>query len=121
MNARKPSAVPTAHDRGLAAETMAALFLRLKGYRILERRFRTRLGEIDIVARRGGVIAFVEVKLRRSREDAAEAIGRINQSRVRQAAALYLARHTEYTVCETRFDALVMAPGRLPRHIENAF
>lgn len=109
------------HNTGMKAETMAALYLRLKGYKILERRYRTHLGEIDIVAKRYGVVAFVEVKLRRTHESAAEAIDRINQARVRRAAELYLAKHIEYTVFETRFDALVMAPGRLPQHIVGAF
>ena len=111
----------TNHARGAKAETIAALFLRMKGYQILERRFKTQLGEIDIIAKRYGVIAFVEVKMRKTHEDAAEAIHHINQDRVRRAAELYLARNTGYTVFETRFDALVMAPGKLPRHIENAF
>lgn len=111
----------TSHNKGLAAEALAAIYLRLKGYKILERRYRTHLGEIDIIAKRYGVVAFIEVKFRRNYEEAAEAVDRINQSRVRKAAELYLAKHTEYTVFETRFDALVMAPGRLPEHIENAF
>lgn len=118
---RKAKGKKTGHARGLNAETLAAFYLRCKGYRILERRFRTPLGEIDIIARRGKAVAFVEVKLRKTQEDAAEAIHAINQARVRQAAALYLARHTEYTVLETRFDALVLAPGRMPQHIVNAF
>ena len=111
----------TGHRKGLNAETVAALYLRCKGYRILERRYRTPLGEIDIIAKRGGAVAFVEVKLRKTHDDGAEAIHAGNQQRVRQAAALYLAKHTEYTVLETRFDALVLAPGKLPRHIMNAF
>lgn len=115
------TAPKSSHNKGLAAETLAALYLRLKGYRIMERRYRAHLGEIDIIAKRYGVLAFIEVKFRRSHEEAAEAVDRINQSRVRKAAELYLAKHTEYTVFETRFDALVMVPGRMPRHIENAF
>ena len=111
----------TGHARGLTAETIAALYLRCKGYRILERRFRTPLGEIDIIARRGGAVAFIEVKLRKTHDAAAEAIHAHNQARVRQAAALYLARHPEYAGLETRFDALMLAPGRLPQHIVNAF
>ncbi|MDE1153192.1 MAG: YraN family protein [Micavibrio sp.] len=111
----------TNHQKGQRAETVAALFLRVKGYKILERRFKCHAGEIDIIALRYGVVAFIEVKMRKTREDAAEAIHAINQSRVRRAAELYLSRHTEYTVFETRFDALVMAPGKLPQHIENAF
>lgn len=111
----------TGHARGKKAETVAALFLRMKGYKILERRYKTPVGEIDIIALRAGVVVFVEVKLRASREDAAEAIHRINQERVRRAAALYLSRHIRYTNSDMRFDALVMAPGKLPQHIENAF
>jgi putative endonuclease len=111
----------TGHARGLTAETVAAFYLICKGYRILGRRVRTPLGEIDIVARRGRLVVFIEVKLRRTHEDAAEAVHRINQERVRRAAALYLARHSEYTAFDQRFDALVLAPGRLPQHIINAF
>ena len=111
----------TNHARGARAETIAALFLRMKGYKILERRFKTHMGEIDIIAMRYGVIAFVEVKMRKTHEDAAEAIHQINQERVRRAAELYLAPPNTYTVFESRFDALVMAPGKLPQHIENAF
>lgn len=111
----------TGHAKGLSAEAFATLYLRCKGYRILARRFRTPAGEIDIVARRKRVIAFVEVKHRRTADAAAEAIHGANQERVRRAAALYLARHSEYTMYDMRFDALVMAPGRLPQHITNAF
>jgi putative endonuclease len=111
----------TGHNKGMLAETVAALFLRMKGWRIMERRYRTHVGEIDIVAKRYGVVAFIEVKFRRKTEDAAEAIDRINQSRVRRAAELYLMKHTEYTTFETRFDVVIMAPNTLPEHIENAF
>ncbi len=112
---------PSGHQKGMNAETIAALYLRVKGYSILERRFRTHLGEIDIIAKRYGIIAFVEVKLRGTHEDAMDAVHSVNQERVRRAAELYLSRHIEYTVFETRFDALVMAPGKLPQHIMNAF
>jgi putative endonuclease len=111
----------TGHNKGMLAETVAALFLRAKGWRILERRYKTHVGEIDIIARRYGVVAFMEVKFRRKHEAAAEAIDRINQSRVRRAAELYLMKHTEYTTFETRFDAIIMAPNSLPEHIQNAF
>jgi putative endonuclease len=111
----------TGHNKGMVAETVVALYLRMKGWRILERRYSTYVGEIDIIARRYGVVAFVEVKCRRKSEAAAEAIDRINQSRVRRAAELYLMKHPEYTTMETRFDAVIMAPNTLPEHIENAF
>ncbi|MBI1216722.1 MAG: YraN family protein [Alphaproteobacteria bacterium] len=109
------------HAKGLAAEKQAAVYLKLKGYSILQMRYKTPQGEVDIVARRGRLIVFVEVKLRAALDAAAEAIHPQNQHRVRQAAALYLAAHPEYTDFDARFDALLMAPRRLPRHIENAF
>lgn len=111
----------TAHAKGITAENWAAVYLMLKGYSILGRRVRTRLGEIDIVARRGGVLCFVEVKLRKTGTAAAEAIHSLNQGRVRRAAELYLQKYPRYTVCDIRFDALVMAPWRWPYHVIGAF
>lgn len=111
----------TSHNTGLEAEKWAVLYLRLKGYQILEKRYRTPMGEIDIVAKRYGVLVFVEVKHRRTHEEAMDAVHRVNQERVRRAAELYLTRHIEYTVLENRFDVLVMAPGKLPQHIQGAF
>jgi putative endonuclease len=111
----------TGHAKGVAAEKQAAAYLRLKAYRILEMRYKTPHGEVDIIAQRGKLIVFVEVKYRDALAAAAEAVHARNQRRVRQAAALYLAQHEEYTDFDVRFDALLMAPRRLPRHIENAF
>lgn len=109
------------HATGLRAEFWAALYLRLKGYRVLEQRFKTPLGEIDMVVRRGRRLAFVEVKWRATAAQAAEAIHSRNRDRVRRAAALYLQRHPEYTGWEVGFDALVMAPRAWPRHMRNAW
>ena len=80
---------------GLSAESRAAALLIAQGYRILARRFRTPLGEIDIVARRRGVLVFVEVKARDSFDAAAEAIGKRQQSRIIASAQLWLAGHPE--------------------------
>lgn len=88
---------------------------------MLEYRFKTLLGEIDLIVKKGAVVVFVEVKLRRTEAAAAEAIHAKNQSRVRNAAELYLQKHPEYNKYELRFDALVMAPGAWPQHIENAW
>src|SRR5262249_21187193 len=90
---------------GLSAEARAAALLMAKGYRILARRFRTPLGEIDIVARRSGVLVFVEVKARDSFDTAAEAIGKRQQSRIVAAAQLWLAAHPEDAMRDMRFDA----------------
>ena len=106
---------------GLSAESRAAAFLIAKGFRILARRFRTPLGEIDIVARRRGVLVFVEVKARDSFDAAAEAIGKRQQSRIIAAAQLWLASHPEDAMRDMRFDVVLVVPGRLPRHLQAAF
>ena len=111
----------TGYKKGLWAEGLACAFLMLKGYRIAACRFKTRVGEIDIVARRGNTLAFVEVKLRKTSQTAAEAIHFRNQERVRRASSLYLQRHPEYTGTDVRFDAVVMAWGSWPQHITDAF
>ncbi len=111
----------TGHAKGLWAETFAGLYLTFKGYRILARRFKTPLGEIDLVAKRGGTIVFVEVKLRATVESAAEAIHVKNQSRIRNAAALYVQKYPAYSNMAMRFDALVLARGCWPVHIKDAF
>src|ERR1700687_4773257 len=80
---------------GLSAESRAAAYLIAKGYRILGRRFRTPVGEIDIVARRRGVLVFVEVKAREKLDDAAEAIGKRQQGRIIAAAEFWLAGHPQ--------------------------
>src|SRR6516162_5240130 len=99
----------------------AAAFLIAKGYRILFRRFKTPVGEIDIVARRRGVLVFVEVKARERLEDAAEAIGKRQQSRIIAAAEFSLAGHPRDASGDIRFDVVLVAPGRLPVHLPGAF
>jgi len=111
----------TGHSKGLLAELKAKSFLRFRGFSILAERFKTPLGEIDLIAKKGNLVVFVEVKLRKTRDAAAEAIHAKNQSRVRSAAELYLQQHPEYNECDMRFDALVMTPGAWPQHIPDAF
>lgn len=106
---------------GLSAESRAAAFLTAKGYRILARRFRTPVGEIDIVARRMGTLAFIEVKARGRLDDAAEAIGKRQQTRIIAAAQLWLVNHPEDALSDMRFDVVLIVPGRLPRHLLAAF
>ena len=106
---------------GLSAESRAAALLIAKGYRILARRFRTPLGEIDIVARRRSVLVFVEVKARDSFDTAAEAIGKRQQSRIIAAAQLWLAGHPEDAMRDMRFDVVLVVPGCVPRHLAAAF
>jgi putative endonuclease len=123
---RLPSAADSAQRRiafrfGLSAEGRAVALLVAKGYRILARRFRTPLGEIDIVARRRDVLVFVEVKARDNFDEAAEAIGRRQQNRIIGAAQMWLAAHPEDAMRDMRFDAILVIPGRLPRHLPAAF
>src|ERR1700674_374915 len=106
---------------GLSAETQAAAVLMAKGYRILARRFRTPHGEIDIVARRRNLVAFVEVKARTSLDEAAYAITPRQQARVIDAAQAWLMAHPGHAEFELRFDAMLIAPRRLPRHLLAAF
>jgi len=106
---------------GLSAESRAAALLVAKGYRIVARRFRSPVGEIDIVARRGRTLIFVEVKARTTLDGAAESLLPRQQRRIAAAAAVWLADRPDDSESHTRFDAILVAPGRMPRHIEAAF
>jgi putative endonuclease len=106
---------------GLSAESRAAAYLMAKGYRILAKRFRTPYGEIDIVARRRNLIVFVEVKARASLDEAAYAVTPRQQQRIIVAAQAWLMAHPEHADFELRFDAMLIAPRRLPRHLLAAF
>jgi len=106
---------------GRRGETLAALYLNLKGYRILARRVKTPVGEIDLIARRGRVTAFVEVKARSFSHQEAEALQAVNHRRIIRAAQLWLGRRPELMQDELRVDVIFLAPFAWPRHIVNAF
>lgn len=106
---------------GLSAESRAAAWLMAKGYRILARRFLTPYGEIDLVARKRDLIAFVEVKARASLDDAAWAVTPRQQQRIIHAAQAWLMAHPEHAEFQMRFDAVLIAPRSLPRHLLAAF
>ncbi|MBW9052041.1 YraN family protein [Rhizobium mesosinicum] len=107
--------------RGAAAEYIAAIFLILKGYRILALRHRTKLGEIDIIARKGDLAVFVEVKARADEMGAVDAVSYASQKRIRAASDLWLARQRDYARLSQRYDIVAIVPGRLPRHFPDAF
>jgi putative endonuclease len=117
----KAPAHVAAFRTGLSAEARATVFLIAKGYRILARRFRTPYGEIDIVARRLNLLAFIEVKARASLDDAAYAVTSRQQRRIIDAAQAWLMAHPEHAEFDLRFDAILIAPRRLPRHLLAAF
>ena len=106
---------------GLAAEATALALLTLKGYVTLACRYKSPVGEIDLVMRQGRVLVFVEVKRRVGLDDAAFAIHARNQERIRNAALHFLSQHPDYVDHDMRFDAILIAPRHLPQHLENAF
>jgi putative endonuclease len=120
VKAASPKRV-AAFRAGLSAEGRAAAYLMAKGYRILAKRFRTPHGEIDIVARRRNLLAFVEVKARASLDEAAFAVTPRQQARIIDAAQAWLIAHPEHAEFELRFDAILIAPWHLPRHVLAAF
>lgn len=110
-----------AEKRGRRAEDLAALWLRLKGYRIIARRFKTPLGEIDIIAQRGRRVSLVEVKARARLTEARMAITPHQRGRIFRAAEFFLQRYPRYATMNLCFDAILVAPGRLPRHLIDAW
>jgi putative endonuclease len=108
-------------NRGRRAEALALLALMLKGYRPVARNLRTPVGEIDLVMRRGGVLAVVEVKTRASLADAAFSIGAEQQLRLRRALEWLLSGRPDLARLELRFDAVLVAPRRWPRHLTGAW
>ena len=109
-----------AEASGRRGERLAGWWLRLKGWSILDRRVRTPAGEVDIVARRGNLVAFVEVKSRATAAELDYAIDEYRLSRV-AAAAEYLMPKYAGPGDDIRVDVILLAPGTRPRHIENAW
>ena len=109
-----------AEARGRRAETLAAWWLRLCGWQILARRARVPGGEVDLVARRGRTLAFIEVKQRRSEEAAALALDEYRLRRVAVAAERLAPRYAR-DGDDIRIDAIFLVPGRLPRHLANVW
>lgn len=106
---------------GVSAESRAALLLAAKGYRELARRWKCPVGEVDLVMRRGRMLVFVEVKARPKIDDAAWSVLPRQQRRIVAAAEAWLAAHPEHAGYDIRFDAVLVAPGRLPQHMPAAF
>jgi len=122
----KPKPLPSpqrqiAFGLGISAESRAAAWLIAHGYRILARRWKCRLGEIDIIAARRHTLIFVEVKARATLDEAAESVTGRQQRRIAAAAEVWLADNPLPAIRDIRFDAILVAPGKLPRHIQAAF
>src|SRR5690606_16215133 len=107
--------------RGHSAERFAALILILKGFRIVARRYRTRLGEIDLIARRGNLVLIVEVKARNSLEAAHLAVTPQAMRRIEAAADLWLQHQPDHAHLSLRFDLIAILPRRWPKHVPAFF
>jgi len=107
--------------RGRWAEGLAVLALRLKGYRLLARRFKSGPGEVDLIMRRGDVTAFIEVKVRETADLAIEAVTDFQTRRIAAAARLWMAKDRKAALGICRFDIVAVSPYQWPKHIPNAF
>ncbi|XBQ16785.1 MAG: YraN family protein [Oceanicaulis sp.] len=121
MSARPSRERRRAERSGRRAETLAALFLTLKGWRVIERRARTGAGEIDLVCLRGDVLAFVEVKARATIEEARWSVSYHQRSRLMRAGSAWRARHPRFARFQPRFDLVLLAPWRWPVHETGVF
>jgi putative endonuclease len=107
--------------RGYLSEYYAALYLRLKGYRIAAIRFRAKSGEVDIIARKGDLVAFIEVKARRITGDAIFAVDPSTQRRIRNASLSWIARQKDAAILSYRYDIVAVTPWSRPQHFVDAF
>ena len=117
----KSKARIAAYLGGHRGEALAAWFLRAKLYRVVQRRYKTPVGEIDLIAERFGTTVFIEVKARSAVSREMEALEAVNRARIVRAAQYWLARHPAKAGTNLRFDVIFLAPGRWPRHVINAF
>ncbi|EJF78757.1 UPF0102 protein [Candidatus Bartonella washoeensis Sb944nv] len=108
-------------SRGVRAEKWAAWWLRFKGFHIAEIRFRTKCGEIDLIARRGNLVLIVEVKARSTLDEAITAVSPMNERRIEAAADIWLARQKDHALLCVRFDLIAIVPWRFPHHIPAFF
>ena len=120
MRPRRPDDRRVAEAAGRRGERLAGWWLRLKGWRILDRRVRTPAGEVDLVARKGSLVAFVEVKTRATAAELDWAIDERRLARVAAAAEVLIPRYAG-PGDDIRVDVILLAPGSRPRHIENAW
>jgi putative endonuclease len=112
--------MPSNYQRGLLAEYVSQFWMRCKGYRSLFRRFKTKVGEIDLIMVKGKCLVFIEVKSRNSYERAAEALTSKQKNRLIRAGQFFIARFPKFQEYAIRFDIILVTPWRL-QHIENAW
>lgn len=111
----------SAERLGKRAEIYAASFLLFKGYRLLAIRFKTGLGEVDLIAAKGDLISFIEVKARRTLAEAVDAVSLESQQRISNAADIWISRQPNSSHLSIRFDIIAICPWRWPKHLKDAF
>ena len=100
-----------AYKKGHWAEGFARVYLTLKGYGTLEKRYKTHFGEIDLIMRKGNLIVFIEVKLRKNMDDALGSVSSRNRKRIENAALYFISEYAEYSHCDFRFDVFAVVKG----------
>jgi putative endonuclease len=107
--------------RGSFSEYLAAFSLMLRGYRILAMRYRVKSGEIDIIARKGDLVSFVEVKARATAADSIFAVNGLTQSRIKNASLYWLQTQKDASQLSYSYDIIAVRPWRWPEHFRDAF
>ncbi len=110
-----------AENLGKTGEFLASIFLRLKFYSILAKNYKTPFGEIDLIVKRGNIIAFVEVKTRNNKAQIGDALLAVNKYRISRAANHYLMNNASFVKNHLRFDVIFLAPKSFPLHLMGAF
>ena len=105
--------------KGYFGEFLAVCLLKIKGYRILAQRYKTVCGEIDIIARRGDIVAFIEVKSRKNIDKCYDAITNKQLKRIQRASEIFLRKNQQVSGCFSRYDVILVSDWKLPTHIEN--
>ena len=108
-----------AYKRGIRREILAGLYLTLTGWRVLAWRWKCPLGEIDLVAKKGKVITFIEVKARQNEQSALDSITAHQWRRVLNAADIFMSQQRQYADCSWRFDAIIIVPRKWPKRFKN--
>jgi putative endonuclease len=119
--ARDYSSRLTAERKGRKGETLAMIFLMLKGYRIIARRYKTKQGEVDIIARKRDVVAMVEVKARATLSQAMDAVDHSTMRRIEAAGDIWLTKQRDYARLNIRYDLIAILPRQWPVHVQSLF
>jgi putative endonuclease len=117
----KPLKRKEAERRGHRGEWFAAWYLRLKGYRVMAMRFKTKTGEVDIIARKKDLVAMVEVKARPTVLEAMDAVSATAQRRIESAGDIWLAKQPDFAKLSVRYDLIAILPRKMPVHVERIF